>query len=50
MTIPRHIRPVEMTVSNVISSGRAELAGFEAVDDDAVAEEGFRCDVKVECS
>jgi len=50
MTIPRQIRPVEMTVSNMISSGKAELAGFAAVDDDAVAREGFRFDVRVECS
>jgi len=50
MTIPRQIRPVEMTVSNMISSGKAELAGFAAVDDDAVAGEGFRFDVRVECS
>jgi len=49
-TIPRHIRPVEMTVSNMISSGKAELAGFAVVDDDGVAGEGFRFDVRVECS
>lgn len=39
-----------MTVSSMMSSGKAELAGFEAVDDDAVAGEGFRFDVRVECS
>lgn len=49
-TIPRHISPVEIIVSNMISSGKAELAGFEAVDDDVVVGEGFRFDVRVECS
>jgi hypothetical protein len=39
-----------MTVSNMISSGKAELAGFAVVDDDGVAGEGFRFDVRVECS